>query len=433
MTDYLSEERVPILVVDDQKNNILVIEGLLDDMGLPLLVVTADSGQRALRLSLTQTFALILLDVQMPEMNGYEVAELLRAHPKTKHTPIIFVTAGMNAEHHVIQGYDSGAVDYLPKPLDRHQLKSKVRVFFELFQQRRALEQHEAFLEEEVNRRSEELRILNAELEQRVEERSKQLNLALAKVIEVERHIALNNMVVGVAHELNTPIGVVLLAATSINNEVILLQELINSEHVSRSKLLATGERLTNGAVLIENNAKRASDLVSKFKQLSARMEEGAAFRFNFHSTIADELSKQSQLLQEAKVIIEQDIDVDIWMDGIPSDLQKIISLLVSNSLTHAFHQMNEPRIFLKAGVIENTVHFRFGDNGSGVLREHLPRLFDPFFTTRLGRGGSGLGLTTVYSLAVEKMGGTVEATSESGQGLCLEFSWKISPKQEKE
>ena len=105
---------IPILLVDDRPENLLALEGLLAGQGYAL--VTADSGNEALRLTLKHDFALVLLDVQMPEMDGFETAELMRLNPKTRHIPIIFVTAGMKALQFQFKGYDAGAVDYL---LDR--------------------------------------------------------------------------------------------------------------------------------------------------------------------------------------------------------------------------------------------------------------------------------------------------------------------------
>lgn len=149
------QEPISVLLVDDRQENLVAIEALLADMGLNL--VKALSGNEALRLSLKQNFALVLLDVQMPDMDGFETAELMRANPKTRRLPIIFVTAGMKDISCQFKGYDAGAVDYLLKPLEPAILRSKVKVFKELFLQRRALEESEASLEALVDKRTAEL------------------------------------------------------------------------------------------------------------------------------------------------------------------------------------------------------------------------------------------------------------------------------------
>ncbi|MDR3580479.1 MAG: response regulator [Oryzomonas sp.] len=147
--------RIPVLLVDDRPENLTSLEVILNDMGLDL--VSAQSGNEALRLSLHTDFAVVLMDVQMPEMNGFETAELMRENPKTREFPIIFVTAGMKEKYHVFRGYEAGAVDYLTKPIEAAVLRSKVRVFCELFNTRLKLKLKEESLEALVAKRTADL------------------------------------------------------------------------------------------------------------------------------------------------------------------------------------------------------------------------------------------------------------------------------------
>jgi signal transduction histidine kinase len=149
-------EKTPILIVDDRRENLTALEALLAPLGLD--IAKALSGNEALRCTLRTDFALVLLDVQMPDMDGYETAELMRKNPKTRHLPIIFFTAGMKEDLSRFRGYESGAVDYLIKPIEPAVLQSKVRVFCDLFRQRRELEAQERALEDLVERRTESLR-----------------------------------------------------------------------------------------------------------------------------------------------------------------------------------------------------------------------------------------------------------------------------------
>ncbi len=134
----MKSENVAVLLVDDRPENLTALAAALDQQGLDM--VKAQSGNDALRLSLKQDFALVLMDVQMPGMSGFETAELMRGNPKTRHLPIIFVTAGMSDAQLQFKGYELGAVDYLIKPFDSHILRSKVNVFCELYRYRRKLE-----------------------------------------------------------------------------------------------------------------------------------------------------------------------------------------------------------------------------------------------------------------------------------------------------
>jgi len=152
----MTDDVVTLLLVDDRPENLLALEAVLADQGLNL--VKAGSGNDALRHTLKQDFALVLLDVQMPGMDGFETAELMRTNPKTRHLPIIFVTAGVKDIQLQFKGYELGAVDYLIKPFEPHILQSKVKVFCELYRQRRQLEAHQLLLEAKIKERVSELR-----------------------------------------------------------------------------------------------------------------------------------------------------------------------------------------------------------------------------------------------------------------------------------
>lgn len=152
-----------VLLVDDSAANLVALEALLSDMP-DMQVVKASSGQEALRAVLQDDFAAILLDVQMPGMDGFETAELIRANPKTRSIPIIFVTAGMKDWDALTRGYQQGAVDYLIKPLEPSIVKSKVRVFCELYQQRLTLEKHSTYLEVLIAERTNALETTAAQL-----------------------------------------------------------------------------------------------------------------------------------------------------------------------------------------------------------------------------------------------------------------------------
>jgi len=152
MTDL---DMIPVLLVDDRPENLIALEALLENRGLNIFKAT--SGNEALRLSLKHDFAIVLMDVQMPDMDGFETAELMRANQKTSRLPIIFVTAALKDTVHQFKGYEAGAFDYLLKPIEPAVLRSKIKVFSDLYQQRRAIELREQQLETLVNERTAEL------------------------------------------------------------------------------------------------------------------------------------------------------------------------------------------------------------------------------------------------------------------------------------
>lgn len=183
---FLSDE-IAILLVDDRPENLLSLEELLSDQGYTL--IRAESGNEALRQTLKRDFSLILLDVQMPEMDGFETAELLRMNPKTSHIPIIFVTAGMKNMQFQFKGYDVGAVDYLTKPIEPLFLRSKVKIFADLYAQRHEVELHKNHLQELVALRTVELQKSNQELQRQNHELEATEELLRSQIVEiVETH-----------------------------------------------------------------------------------------------------------------------------------------------------------------------------------------------------------------------------------------------------
>jgi diguanylate cyclase (GGDEF)-like protein len=144
----MNKNEIDILIVDDRPENLLVLEGLLED--LPCNIVKANSGNEALGFMLDYDFALVLLDVQMPEMDGFEVAELMRSSERTRNIPIVFVTAIYKEQKYIFRGYEIGAVDYLFKPIEPVVLRSKVTVFLELNKQKRLLEEQAKNIREKL-------------------------------------------------------------------------------------------------------------------------------------------------------------------------------------------------------------------------------------------------------------------------------------------
>jgi signal transduction histidine kinase/DNA-binding response OmpR family regulator len=175
-----SDSQANVLLVDDRPENLLAMESILADLGQNL--IRAGSGKEALRYLLVEDFALILLDVQMPDLNGFDLAEMIRERERTQHTPIIFVSATSRDEQYVFKGYSLGAVDYLTKPFEPEILKSKVLFFTKLYQQNQEIKRQALLLEQANN----ELDKLNSDLEVRVERRTAQLE---ASNRELEKEI----------------------------------------------------------------------------------------------------------------------------------------------------------------------------------------------------------------------------------------------------
>src|SRR5881409_977519 len=191
----MDHEKVNILLVDDQPAKLLAYEVILKELGENLVV--ASSGREALEYLLKNEVAIILVDVCMPDLDGFELAAMIREHPRFQKTAIIFVSAIQVTEFDLLRGYAAGAVDYVPVPVDPDLLRAKVRVFAELYRKTRQLETLNAELERRVTARTAELAQANADLERRVEERTREREAALAQVHEMQKVESLGQLTGG--------------------------------------------------------------------------------------------------------------------------------------------------------------------------------------------------------------------------------------------
>ncbi len=187
------KEKVNILLVDDRKENLIALEALLESPDI--MIIKAESGNQALGMMLEFDFALVLLDVQMPGMDGFEVAELMRKKEKTRYIPIIFITAINKEEKYVFKGYEMGGVDYIFKPIDPTVLKSKVNVFLELHRKKMEMER----IISEKNEYILELHQLN----KKIQEQQKEL-------LEKEKLQSILEMAITISHEFSQPLSVII-------------------------------------------------------------------------------------------------------------------------------------------------------------------------------------------------------------------------------
>jgi two-component system NtrC family sensor kinase len=264
-------------------------------------------------------------------------------------------------------------------------------------------------------------------LEHLVEERTSVLRQAQSKLVEQEKMAALGALVAGVAHEVNTPIGVAITAASGLREFAAMLLDKLDSGAVKRSELQALASQLQVGATLVENNLYRAADLIGNFKLLAVDQSNLETSEFALAEYVTSIFSAHGPALKKAHASFSLDIPTDIRVFLPAGKLAQLLSNLIMNSLTHAFTAGLPGTIKLSVQLQAGQLHLLFSDDGVGAPAEVRARMFEPFFTTRRGQGGSGLGMHIAYNL-VTSMGGEISlADSERGLSIAIRLPQRLA------
>ncbi len=270
----------------------------------------------------------------------------------------------------------------------------------------------------ERKRAEEELERHRERLEEMVSERTAELRQAMMQLVQAEKLAALGNLVAGVAHELNTPLGNTRIAASLLCEQFREFAGTFEAGKLRRSEMEGFLSRGREAAELLERNSARAADLVGHFKQVAVDQSSARRRLFDLRQTVEEMLVTLRLTFKRTQHRIELDIPAGLEMDSYPGPLEQVITNLVGNSLTHGFVGIEQGCIELQAQAFgEAQVVLRCVDNGVGIPTAALHRLFEPFFTSRLGQGGSGLGLYIAYNLVTGVLGGTIEVESSPGHG----------------
>lgn len=380
-----------ILIVDDREENLVTLEGILESPELE--IIKAHSGNEALGLLLEHDIAMVLMDVQMPEMDGFETAELMQKNVRTSHIPIIFVTAISKQREHVFRGYKAGVVDYLYKPLDLEILRSKIQAYIEFFKQKHTLE------------------ITTKKLERTISELNK------AKKIAEEATNAKSSFLASMSHEIRTPLnGIIGMADLALmDNEVSEIQR----------------ERIQD----IKHSGESLLDIINEILDIS-KIEADKLELESIEFSIREVLEKITRLLsvkifqEKLEFICDVSPDLPDILVGDPIRLRQILINLVGNAIK--FTEKGLVGIYVKLLEINNNtakIEFTVKDTGIGIAEDKIDKLFQSYSqaesSTTRKHGGTGLGLTISKKL-VEMMGSEISVESKLGEGSSFKFVLKL-------
>ena len=279
------------------------------------------------------------------------------------------------------------------------------------------------------NRSEQEMRILNLSLESRVIERSEELRKAENQLVRSEKMATLGSLVAGLAHEVNTPLGLAVTGGSYIRDSAEEVENLYRDEMLDRETLeefLLSVKDVSSSYMV---NLRRAVDLLQTFKQVAVDRTGETPRRFNLAEYIQEILTTLRIPLKKSHVSVDVDCPADINLKHFPGDIGRVFTNLILNSLRHGFVDRKAGTISIVARENAGMLHLSHADDGNGIPESELGKIFDPFYTTARDSGGTGLGLHLVRSIICDKHGGTMDVESPKGKGVCFSFSFPtVSP-----
>jgi signal transduction histidine kinase len=390
----LSNIQAKLLIVDDLPENLLALEALIKREDR--IVYKALSADEALSLLLQHEFAMAILDVQMPGMNGFELAELMRGTEKTKNIPIVFVSAAGRELNYAFKGYESGAVDFLHKPLDIHAVKSKVNVFVDLYRQSKAMKQQVEALEQSRREQEALLKQLQAtqnELEQAVRMRDDFMSI--------------------VAHELRTPLN------------GLILETQLRKMHLARDN--AAAFTLDKMHAMVDRDERQIKSLIRLIEDMLdvSRIRTGKlsirTSQFDLVKLVSNLLQNFAPQIDAAETSVTFTADQPVVGNWDEFRIEQVISNLLTNALRYGGKSTIDVRVFTKDGQARVEVQ----DRGIGISEENQRRIFQQFERVSAKTVVAGLGLGLFISeQIVAAHGGSITVESRIGEGalfrVCL-------------
>jgi signal transduction histidine kinase len=401
----MSNKTIDILIVDDNQNNLFTLHTLIEEY-LDANILEANSGMEALSIILTEKVDLVILDVQMPEMDGFETAQAIRERKKTQHIPIVFLTAAYKSDEFQQKGFSVGAADYLTKPIDKPQLIARIKSYIRFIEQDY---QHKQELEHKVEERTAKLSESNKLLNKEIGER-KQIEEALqsAKEAAETANVAKSQFLANMSHELRTPLNAIIGYSEMLTEDA---EELEQNDFIpDLQKICAAGKHLLG---LI-------NDVLDLSKIESGKME---LFIENVDlQIILDEVKGTVQPLMEKKENVFK-MELSDGLGKMQTDMTKLRQILL-NLLSNAakFTEKGIIHFRINRQIRQNgdRIVFCVTDDGIGMTEDQQEKLFQPFtqadVSTTRRYGGTGLGLSITKQFT-EMMGGSIHMNSKLGNG----------------
>ncbi|WP_413160596.1 response regulator [Capilliphycus salinus ALCB114379] len=388
----MNPRKPSILIVDDSEDNLLLLSQILAKEGYN---INSDlNGYSAIETALKHPPDLILLDIMMPDINGYEVCDRLKADSRTQDIPIIFISA-LNELFDLVKAFSMGAVDYLTKPIRIPELLSRVNTHLSLYK-----------LQTEFKQK-------NAELTQLVEH----LQRTQTQLIESEKMAALGRLVAALSHEISTPVGIGITLASTLKNEAHNFEEQVDQGQLKKSIVVNHIHRVKRSSHILLDNLQRAADLIQSLKQVSADQSHFKKQEFYLKPYLEKIIISLSPHLEKSGHKLTLTGEETLKINSYPGAFAQIVTNLVINSIQHGYQPGETGHLHFDIYSQDDRLMIIYVDDGCGIPVEYQDKIFEPFFTTARSSGGSGLGLHILYNLVTQKLQGQILCDGQVSRG----------------
>jgi len=385
----LDKHKIKILIAEDNETDRLLLSSFVKRLGHE--VVLACDGQEAVELFEKEQPHIILLDALMPRMSGFDAALSIKKLADKTLVPIIFLTSLSDAES-LVMGLEAGGDDFLSKPYNHIILKAKIDAF---------------------NR----MRVNHNHLQKALEDLKKSKN----QLVQREKMASLGELVAGVAHEVNTPIGVSITAVSYLESELELLQKNYQEGLLTENKFKEFIGNVHESVEITQINLKRAATLINSFKHVAVDQANSKPRTIFLKSHVGEVISSLQHQFKRTQYQILVDCPEELACTCDAGALSHVISHLVANSLLHGFEGLDTGCISIVISLEGENIKLDYRDDGVGMTEERVKKVFDPFFTTKRGQGACGLGAHIVYNQVNQNLGGQVKVNSRPDEGTFYE------------
>ncbi len=403
-------EDIVVLYVEDEEEVRSIYERFLRRRVQHVLV--ASNGKEGYETYLKHKPDLIITDINMPIMSGLEMCSLIR--DENVDLPIIVTSAHAEAQFFQ-EAINIGINMFLVKPVDMTQLYNTIKIASENIHLKAASIEDKQL----VSKKTLELEISNEELRATIEN----LKQTQKKLVEAEHMASLGMLAAGIAHEINTPIGVGLTGITHFDEITQEINQKYKNDDVSEKEFEEYLDTSTELSSMIIANMTRTTHILKSFKQVAVDQSSEIKRKFKVAEYIDEILLSINNVIKKTNVSFEISVDENLTIDSYPGAFSQIITNLILNAIKHAYNDAEQGTISIGVNVEDNILQVIFKDDGKGISKENLPKIFDLFFTTQLNNGGTGLGLNIVYNIITSNLNGTIKCESIENEGTVFNIT----------